>query len=186
MKRSRKLLNYSIAFLVSSCCICMAGAIGITASDLILSTPTPAQIANTSIPIEIIIAETFSAAQTQTMQANPPALISTNTPAPQVDLQPTATIFIFQLQTDVARPTEYIFSTNTPFTLSTATLIRLPNATPTLPQSSACNAYYPTVCLNDNPRLNCSDLAAKGIQRFKVLQPDPLNYDKDADGIGCE
>ena len=57
---------------------------------------------------------------------------------------------------------------------------------PTQPQQSVCNPSYPTTCLNNNPRLNCVELRAKGIERFQVLSPDPLGYDTDGDGIGCE
>lgn len=57
---------------------------------------------------------------------------------------------------------------------------------PTQPQQSVCSPSYPTTCLNNNPRLNCVELRAKGIERFQVLSPDPLGYDTDGDGIGCE
>ena len=71
----------------------------------------------------------------------------------------------------------------------TAPAFILPTQQPSIPlptQQSLCNPSYPTVCLNNNPRLNCVELRGKGIQRFQVLSPDPLGYDDDNDGIGCE
>ncbi len=63
----------------------------------------------------------------------------------------------------------------------------IPLPTHPLPaQQPLCNPSYPTTCLNNNPRLNCVELRAKGIQKFQVLSPDPLGYDDDGDGIGCE
>ncbi len=167
-----------VAFMCAMCCI---GIIFINLMDInpILSnsasTPPPA------IPLPTIIAQTASAAQAQTLTASSPIPLSSPTPTEALTsttpMETTATVFIFDLQTNVAQPTEYIYATNTPFTLVTQ-----PPSTP----SGNCNSSYPDVCINDNPRLSCEELRAIGISHFRVLPPDPLGYDKDKDGIGCE
>jgi micrococcal nuclease len=50
--------------------------------------------------------------------------------------------------------------------------------------SGNCSPAYPTVCIPPPPPdLDCKDISYK---RFKVLPPDPHNFDRDGDGIGCE
>jgi len=50
--------------------------------------------------------------------------------------------------------------------------------------SGNCDPSYPTVCIPPPPPdLDCGDIPYR---RFKVLQPDPHNFDGDHDGIGCE
>jgi endonuclease YncB( thermonuclease family) len=50
--------------------------------------------------------------------------------------------------------------------------------------TSNCDPAYPTVCIpSPPPDLDCGDV---GFKRFQVLQPDPHNFDRDGDGIGCE
>ena len=47
-----------------------------------------------------------------------------------------------------------------------------------------CDPAYPDVCIpSPPPDLNCKDIPYR---RFKVLPPDPHNFDGDHDGIGCE
>jgi hypothetical protein len=47
-----------------------------------------------------------------------------------------------------------------------------------------CLAAYPDFCIPPNAlRKTCDQL---GKYNFKVLPPDPLNYDPDHNGIGCE
>jgi micrococcal nuclease len=49
---------------------------------------------------------------------------------------------------------------------------------------SNCSPSYPTVCIPPPPPdLDCKDIPYR---RFKVLPPDPHNFDGDGDGIGCE
>lgn len=138
------------------CCCC-----GIFSAMLNPPTPTPV----------------ISSEQTQT-PINNPASETTLLP-PDENHTPTPTIFIFELQTNVARPTNTLHPTKTPVALAT------PQIQPTSPPS-ACNPSYPDVCINSSPRLSCADLKTKGIYHFRVLPPDPLGYDKDNDGIGCE
>ena len=129
MKVKNNNLIYSLIIIVGLCCTCLTGAVGL--NYLLPESSAPTQPLNSPMPIGTVIALTFSAAELQTSIANP-----SPTSAPTLEVIPTATIFIFQLQTDVARPTEFIYSTNTPFTLSTATLESQPTL---LPQSAVCS-----------------------------------------------
>jgi micrococcal nuclease len=58
---------------------------------------------------------------------------------------------------------------------------------PTAAQPAAggnCHPSYPTVCIPPPPPdLDCSDIPYR---RFRVLLPDPHNFDRDRDGVGCE
>lgn len=50
--------------------------------------------------------------------------------------------------------------------------------------SGNCSPSYPNVCIPPPPPdLDCGDIPYK---RFQVLSPDPHNFDRDGDGIGCE
>jgi micrococcal nuclease len=47
-----------------------------------------------------------------------------------------------------------------------------------------CSPAYPDACIPlGPPDLDCEDVSARG---FAVLTPDPHNFDRDGDGIGCE
>lgn len=106
--------------------VCSIGYLFFTNDNKITSIPT----AETAMSIEQIIGLTSSAANAQTAASNSPTPLSTLALAPSTETIPTATIFIFPLQTNVAQPTEYIYSTNTPFILvqSTPTLIVVPTS----------------------------------------------------------
>lgn len=61
-----------------------------------------------------------------------------------------------------------------------------PTATPTEPPvaTTNCDPSYPTVCIAPPPPdLDCSDIT---FRKFKVLAPDPHQFDRDKNGIGCE
>ncbi len=50
--------------------------------------------------------------------------------------------------------------------------------------SGHCDPSYPTVCIPPPPPdLDCGDIPYK---HFKVVGRDPLHFDGDHDGIGCE
>ncbi len=56
----------------------------------------------------------------------------------------------------------------------------LPVATP----AGGCDPAYPTVCIpSPPPDLSCREVPYR---RFRVLPPDPHNFDGDGDGIACE
>jgi micrococcal nuclease len=69
---TREYLPYIIAVIIGFCCICGIFAIAVINTKLINPAKlAPVQPLNTSIPIEVMIAQTSSVAQTQTMQAMP-------------------------------------------------------------------------------------------------------------------
>jgi len=127
MKLTRKLLNYSIAIIISFCCICLVLAIAVNSSGSNLSTPTPIQVL-APLPISTLIALTYSAARTQTAIVNPAPLssaiiapsleiistsIGTSTFTPTVTMLPTATFSVSKLQTLNALATYYANPTST-------------------------------------------------------------------------
>jgi hypothetical protein len=106
---------------------------------------------------------------------------------------------IISTPTQTATPSQTLTSTIThaPTITSTATIaITLtptftlePKNTPTLvPPASGgtdnCHPSYPGVCIPPPPpELDCKDISYR---HFQVLPPDPHNFDRDSDGIGCE
>ena len=47
-----------------------------------------------------------------------------------------------------------------------------------------CDPAYPTICIPvGSPDLDCGDIFER---RFTVLPPEPMNFDGDHDGVGCE
>ncbi|HEU4605046.1 MAG TPA: hypothetical protein VFS46_02290, partial [Nitrososphaera sp.] len=47
-----------------------------------------------------------------------------------------------------------------------------------------CDPSYPDVCIPASPPdLDCGEISYRN---FRVLQPDPHEFDGDSDGIGCE
>ena len=66
-----------------------------------------------------------------------------------------------------------VFVTNTP-----RPVVVQPTA-----RNNNCSASYPGVCIPPGPDLDCGDIPYDG---FVVLPPDPHNFDRDGDGIGCE
>lgn len=79
-----------------------------------------------------------------------------------------------------ATPTATIALTVKP----TLTATPVPTITPTPTSKANCHASYPTVCISPPPPdLDCKDIPYR---RFRVLPPDPHNFDSDHDGIGCE
>lgn len=180
-KRNNSIVGYSIVFIISFCIICGTLA---AATLMVNTSAAPAQILDTPLPLEIIIAQTSSAAQTQTMQAMPPTSLPTATLIPPIEVLPTSTVFIFELQTTVAQPTEFIFSTNTPFSLATQPLqtIQIIQATQPI-QSEACS------CSID---YNCPDFSSHTAAQtcFDYCKSkgygDVHGLDRDDDNLACE
>jgi len=56
------------------------------------------------------------------------------------------------------------------------------------PQFVGCAASYPTICVPPPPpSLGCADIAARNFRViYTVPVPDPLGFDPDHDGLGCE
>jgi len=92
--------------------------------------------------------------------------------------------------TNTFTPTFTFTPTRTKTPIPTRTHTRLPTWTP-VPgggggggSSNNCDPSYPTVCIQPKPPdLDCGDIPYRN---FKVLPPDPHNFDGDKDGIGCE
>lgn len=49
------------------------------------------------------------------------------------------------------------------------------------PDSAVCNNSYPDFCIG--PDVDCKDIIKRN---FRVLEPDPYNFDIDGNGRGCE
>ena len=59
-----------------------------------------------------------------------------------------------------------------------------PKPTKTKKPPSNCDPSYPTLCIPPgSPDLNCDDITQR---RFPVRQPDPHDFDRDRNGVGCE
>ena len=61
-----------------------------------------------------------------------------------------------------------------------------PPPPPAPPPAEECDPAYPDVCIPPRDQvgdLNCGDIPHR---RFRVLPPDPHNFDGDNDGVGCE
>jgi len=93
---------------------------------------------------------------------------------------------------DPARQTPIRFYTPTfvPFTpdLIAPTRTQAATTSPTILAAGSptpiCLAAYPDFCIaSGGPRYTCDELGSNG---FTVLPPDPLDYDDDDDGVGCE
>jgi hypothetical protein len=77
-------------------------------------------------------------------------------------------------------PSATIPATQTPL----ASTPVVPSQTALIPVSGNCDPSYPGVCIPPAPPdLDCKDVTDR---RFQVLPPDPHNFDRDGDGIGCE
>jgi hypothetical protein len=183
-KSTRKLIGFTFAVIFSLCCICLVIAYAVYSSESIIPTPAPVQSFDTPLPLEIIIAQTSSAAQTQTQQAMPPVSLPTATLAPAIES--TATVFISVLQTNnAAQPTEYIFSTNTPYSLVTQAILATQEIQSTLPPQSG-------VCSCSGDTLNCNDFsshaAAQSCFDYCMSQGagDMHKLDQNNDNNACE
>ncbi len=55
---------------------------------------------------------------------------------------------------------------------------------PEPPAGGPCDPSYPTLCIPPGaPDMDCPEV---GVTNFPVLPPDPMNFDREPDGIGCE
>ena len=127
---------------------------------------------------------TATASPTATITSMPPHRVkNTLTPAASAmktlsSVQPaTFTATIGPTQTPSATPTLF------------PTPMVQPSDTALIPVSGGetavgCDPAYPGVCIAPPPPdLDCKDVPYR---RFQVLSPDPHNFDRDGDGIGCE
>lgn len=98
-----------------------------------------------------------------------PVLIYTPTTAPTISFEDAHNI----IQTKVAN------YTSTPY--SSLTLIPTSPLESMVSPTMFCYSQYPDFCISTY--IPCKTL---GHHNFTVLHPDPLNYDRDNDGVGCE
>ncbi|MEZ4868790.1 MAG: hypothetical protein R3C14_46125 [Caldilineaceae bacterium] len=117
------------------------------------------------------------------------AAIDATASAPQRTLQQTITARLYlPIVTKPDAPTATPTPTTTPTSRATTTPTPTPQstatATPTEATGAGCDPSYPTVCIPPPPPdLDCGDIPYR---RFTVRPPDPHNFDRDHDGIGCE
>lgn len=116
----------------------------------------------------------------QKLIQNTPTTYITYT-ATVTEIKPTITSIIQIKITETPFETATIVPTATFTLVPTDTQIIVPTDVPTT--VSNCISAYPSVCILPGERIACADL---GYHNFTVLPPDPLNYDRDNDGIGCE
>ena len=159
---SRRIVAALVAFLLIMTQV--VSSVSATTSSIIASIPTVTSTATATLTPT----NTFTPTITST---------STITDTPTITFTPTIT----NTPTLTFTPT----ATRTP--LPTFTL--WPSNTPLIPVSGGgsngnCHPSYPTVCIPPPPPdLDCGDISYR---RFQVLSPDPHDFDRDGDGIGCE
>lgn len=139
--------------------------------DVVQPTLTPKQVTRTPLA-------TATATDTAT------DIPSTATEAPTSTPRPTSTL---RSATHTLAPTRTLAPAWTA-TLPPPTQAPLPTQPPTQPPpppAANCDPSYPDVCIPPPPPdLDCGDIPHR---RFRVLAPDPHNFDgNDNDGIGCE
>ena len=116
--------------------------------------------------------------------ANTGSPTSTSTPT----VTDTATIAFTRTITETPTRTFTPLATLTPQPTFTPQLILQASNTPQIPVSGGgtgdCDPSYPTVCIPPPPPdLDCPDIPYR---RFQVLPPDPHDFDREGDGLGCE
>jgi hypothetical protein len=152
-----------------------------TASTVVFVTPSNAR---QSLPPSVLITLTPLPVQVWGMTRSAmlaPYLTPHHTPI--VFKTPLPTLVDTLSNTTVTRVVE-ITGASTSISTSTppATISSTPAAT-ALSTTSACLSAYPDFCIPPGPHISCADL---GQNNFTVLAPDPENYDRDGDGLGCE
>lgn len=138
-------------------------------------TPTPTPGVQLNAPTVVVTATIVERVITLTpkppatpLSASPTSQPPTDTAAPAATAQPSAT----RAPAPTAPP---IVPTST---------VEVVVPTDTAPAPAAnCDPSYPDVCIPPPPPdLNCGDIP---FRNFRVLPPDPHNFDGNNDGIGC-
>jgi hypothetical protein len=130
-----------------------------------------------------ILASIPTSTQTSTPTSTP---TNTFTPTLTFTSTSTSTSTITFTSTVTFTPTITFTPTRTRTPIPTRTNTRLPTWTPAPGggNNANCHPSYPTVCILPRPPdLDCDDIQ---YTNFRVLPPDPHNFDDDEDGIGCE
>jgi hypothetical protein len=154
-------------------------ALALIMTQVVSSVSATASSINAWIP-------TVTASPTVTIKpARKATNIITHPPTAIISITETMTSLQTSTFTATASPMPTPSATRTPF----PTLTLQPSNTAIIPVSGGgsagdCDPSYPGVCIPPPPPdLNCKDITYR---RFKVLPPDPHNFDRDGDGIGCE
>jgi len=72
----------------------------------------------------------------------------------------------------------------TPVPVAATEAPAVPTPTEAAAPAGGCDPAYPDVCIKSPPPdLNCDDIPYR---QFRVLPPDPHEFDRDKNGIGCE
>ena len=119
------------------------------------------------------------------------ASIPTTTVTPTTTLMTTQTSTPTNTLTATVSVTPTITNTLAGTSTPPPTFTVQPRNTPTIAPPPAggegtgnCDPSYPTVCIAPSPPdLDCRDIPYR---RFQVLPPDPHNFDREGDGLGCE
>lgn len=118
-----------------------------------------------------------------------PPETATSIPAPIPTNTLTQTITSTSTITDTPPPSSTPPATDTPLPTFTPLVILQPSSTPPIPVSGgggsgSCHPSYPGVCIPPPPPdLNCPDIRYRN---FQALPPDPHDFDREGDGLGCE
>ena len=146
----------------------LVSSVGATTSSLIASIPTATPTATATLtPVN-----TFTPTVTFT-----PTITNTATITFTATIRDTPTLTFTPPATATPQPT------------FTPQVILGPSNTPYIPVSGGggtgnCDPAYPTVCIPPPPPdLDCPDIPYR---RFQVLPPDPHDFDREGDGLGCE
>jgi hypothetical protein len=157
-------------------------SLGATTLSIVASTPAP--ITSPTETMRPARKATNTVTHPQLATAAP---VETETKSPVQTSTFTATSLPTETRTSIltATTTQTSTATHTPFPILTLQ----PSDTAIIPVSgggntAGCDPAYPGVCIPPAPPdLDCKDVPYR---RFQVLAPDPHNFDRDDDGIGCE
>jgi hypothetical protein len=161
---------------------------GIVAAPLtfaLIMTQVVSSVSATASSINAWIPTAMASPTTTIMPARKATNIITHPPTAITALIETMTPLQTSTFIATAAPSQTSTATRTPF----PTLTLQPSSTAIIPVSGGgsagdCNPSYPGVCIHSAPPdLDCKDVPYR---RFQVLPPDPHNFDRDGDGIGCE
>lgn len=154
-------------------------AVGILLASLLIGAQVVSSVSATASSfIASIPTATITPSQTAT---STPTTIPTNTF--------TQTITSTSTITDTPSATSTPPATDTPLPTFTPLFILQPSSTPQIPVSGgggsgSCHPSYPGICIPPPPPdLNCPDIPYRN---FQVLPPDPHDFDREGDGLGCE
>jgi hypothetical protein len=146
-----------------------------------------ALIAFVLIVTQVMSSVSATASTAASMIASIPTATTTVTPIPTATLTLAPTFTLTPTITHTPTMTSTPSVTHTPL----ATFTLRPSSTPSLVATPTggsgngnCHPAYRSVCIPPPPPdLDCGDVP---YDNFEVLPPDPHNFDREGDGLGCE